>query len=313
MLNFLKILLKLIFKSFHSSHKRARLSFDVSMEYRILGKTGFKVSVIGMGTYYDIGYIILARLFGIRRHKERSIKAIRLGLENGINLIDTAEIYETEPLVAEAIKGFKRDELFIATKVWPTHLRYKDVIKACERSLKRLETSYIDLYQIHWYNSRVPLKETMSAMEYLVDQGKIRYIGISNFNLQQTAEAMESLKKYELVSTQMRYNLIEREIENDIIPFCAKNKIAVLAYYPLAHGRLAKLDPSKEKILFEIQNKYGNKTPSQIALNWIISKHEHVFPIPRASNPIHVRENLGAADWRLSLEDIKLIESISNR
>lgn len=281
------------------------------MEYRIFGKTDFKVSSIGMGTYYDFGYIILARLFGIRRHKERSITAIRLGLENGINLIDTAEIYETEPLVAQAIKGYKRDELFIATKVWPTHLRYDAVIKACERSLRRLETNYIDLYQIHWYNSRVPLKETLSAMERLVDQGKIRYIGISNFNLNQTIEAMESLKKYELISTQMRYNLLERELEKDIIPFCQKNKIAILAYYPLAHGKLSRLDPSKYKIIFDIQKKYGNKTTAQISLNWIISKHEHVFPIPRASNPIHVRENLGAVGWRLSKEDIELLEKIS--
>jgi diketogulonate reductase-like aldo/keto reductase len=280
------------------------------MEYKIFGKTGFKVSSIGMGTYYDFSYIIVSRIFGIKMHKERSIAALRLGLENGINLIDTAEIYETEPLVAEAIKGYKRDEIFIATKVWPTHLRYNNVIKACENSLKRLQINYIDLYQIHWYNPRAPLEETMKAMEYLVDVGKIRYIGISNFNLEQTIRAQNSLKKYELVSTQMRYNLLERNIEKDILPYCIKNNIAILAYYPLAHGKLSKLSPNYENIFKEIQKKYGNKTPAQIALNWLLSKHDIVFPIPRASNPVHVKENLEAVGWRLSKEDLVLLDEI---
>ncbi|MEM2089353.1 MAG: aldo/keto reductase, partial [Thermoproteota archaeon] len=140
------------------------------MEYREFGKTGFKVSVIGMGTYYDPSYIILARLLGLHRRKALKIAALRKGIELGINLIDTAEIYEIEGIVAEAIKGFKRDELFIATKVWLTHLRYEKVLKAAENSLRRLGCSYIDLYQVHWPNPSIPVKETMRAMSRLVDE-----------------------------------------------------------------------------------------------------------------------------------------------
>jgi len=171
------------------------------MDYREFGKTGFKASVIGMGTYCDPSYIILAKLFHLHPSKRLKVNALRKGIELGINLIDTAEIYETEGIVSEAIRGFKRDELFIATKVWPTHLHYDSVLKATERSLKRLNCSYIDLYQIHFPNPLVPLEETMRAMNRLIDDGKVRYVGVSNFSLEELKKAQEHRRSTRLFQT----------------------------------------------------------------------------------------------------------------
>lgn len=281
------------------------------MEYREFGKTGVKVSLIGMGTYYDIEFILIAKLLKYQIDKNSKISALRKGLELGINLIDTAEIYETETIVAEAIKGFKRDELFIATKVWPSHLRYDDVLRAAERSLEKLQCSYIDLYQIHWPSRKIPIKETIRAMERLVELGTIRYIGISNFSLEQTIKAEEALSKYELISTQVEYNLIKRDIEKDLLPYCEKNKIAILAYRPVAHGKLVKPKGRLKKVMEEISQKYGGKTPAQIAQNWLVNKSNVVFSIPRASRPQRVIENIGSVDWKLEKDDmIKLEQAI---
>jgi len=275
------------------------------MEYRVFGRSGVKVSAVGMGTYYDPAWIVLSRL-GILRSRRLKVQALRLGLENGINLIDTAEIYGSEPIVAEAIRGFNRDELFIATKVWPTHLKYNSVIKAARNSARRLGVKDIDLYQVHFPNRRVPITETMRAMEHLVDEGLIRFIGLSNFNLNQVIEAQGALKKYEVVSLQMPYSLIDRRIEADIIPYAKRENLAILCYYPLGHGRLIREFP--RDLVEMVSRNHGPRTPAQIALNWIITKHENAFPIPRASNPMHVRENLGAVGWRLSDEEVKAIE-----
>jgi len=275
------------------------------VEYRLLGKTGVKVSVIGMGTYYDPLWIA-ASMIGLMPSRRRKAQALRVGLENGINLIDTAEIYGSEPIVGEVIRDFKRDELFIATKVWPSHLKYDSVIKAAQGSLRRLGVKYIDLYQIHFPNRRVPIGETMRAMEYLVDKGIIRFIGLSNFNLDQIIEAQQALKKYEVAALQLPYSLVNRRIEEDIIPYSKKENMAILCYYPLGHGKLIREFP--RDLIELVRKNHGDKTPAQIALNWIISKHENTFPIPRASNPIHVEENLGAVGWRLSNEETKAIE-----
>jgi diketogulonate reductase-like aldo/keto reductase len=225
-------------------------------------------------------------------------------LEGGITLLDTAEVYNTETLVAKAIEGHDRESLFIATKVTFTHLRRKAVLGAIERSLKRLKTSYVDLYQIHQPSPFVPIRETMGAMEELLEMGKIRAIGVSNFSLKQMVEANESLEKAHLACTQMSYNLLDRKIERDIVPYCKRENIAVLAYFPLGHGRLSK---ESEK-LRGICQKYS-KTPSQVALNWLCSK-PNVFPIPRASNPVHVRENFDASGWRLSEEDLRELDRL---
>ena len=264
--------------------------------------------MIGMGTYYDPSYIATALLFRYHPGRDRKIAALKKGLELGINLIDTAEIYQTESLVAEAIKGHKRDELFIATKVFQNHLRYADVLKAAQNSLNRLQCSYIDLYQIHWPNPRVPIKETMKAMEKLVDDGKVRYLGVSNFSLAQTKEAEEALSKNKLASNQVEYNLKVRTIENDLLPYCEQNEIVILAYRPVAHGALTNPDAKLRAVMDEISEKHGSKTPAQITLNWLKSKSEVVFPIPRASRPERVIENLGSTGWSMDPEDMGKLE-----
>lgn len=280
------------------------------MEYREFGKTGFKVSVIGMGTYYDPLYIILARLLRLHRGMGLKIAALKKGIELGINLIDTAEIYETEGLVAEAIKGFKRDGLFIATKVWLTNLRYEKVLKAAEKSLRRLGCSYIDLYQVHWPNPSIPVEETMRAMSRLVDEGKVRHIGVSNFSLEQFKRAQEALPRHELASNQVEYSLTVRSVEKDLLPYCEQNRIAILAYRPLAHGSLARARGTLGMVFKEVSLKHGGKTPAQIALNWLVNRSRIVFPIPRASKPERVVENAGASGWRLDDADMaRLIQA----
>jgi diketogulonate reductase-like aldo/keto reductase len=264
-----------------------------------------------MGTYYDVSWIMASRLFSHREGREDKVAALKRGIELGINLIDTAEMYDTETLVAEAIRGCKRDALFIATKVWSTHLRYNQVLKAAERSLAKLQCDYIDLYQIHWPNPIVPIKDTMRAMEKLVDEGKVKYIGISNFSLSQMKEAEAALSKHELASNQVQYSLVARKIETDLLPYCDRNNIAVLAYRPIAHGALANPSGKLSEIVDEISRKHGGKTPAQIALNWLVNKSKMVFPIPRASRPERVMENMGAVGWNLDSGDLIKLEQLA--
>lgn len=278
------------------------------MEYREFGWTGVKVSSIGMGTYYDPLYTAMSLLFRHQRGRDAKIAALKKGLELGINLIDTAEIYQTEDIAAEAIKGHDREDLFIATKLFWTHHRYKDVLKAADKSLRRLQCFYIDLYQIHQPNSRVPIEETMKAMEKLVEDGKIRYLGVSNFSLDQMRMAEEALSKNNLASNQVEYNLKDRRIEKDLLPYCENKNIAILPYRPIAHGALANPDRKLKAVMDEISQKHRGKTPTQIALNWLITKSKVTFPIPRASRPDRVIENVGSAHWSLDKEDMKKLE-----
>ncbi len=280
----------------------------VVMEYREFGWTGFKVSNIGMGTYYDPSYIFMALLFRHQGGRDRKIAALKKGLELGMNLIDTAEVYQTEDIVAEAIEGHEREDLFIATKVVGYHLRYSAVMKAAENSLKRLKCSYIDLYQIHFPSRTVPIKETMKAMEKLVDDGKVRYLGVSNFSLEQMTKAENALSKNKLASNQVEYNLMARGIENDLLPYCEQNGIAILPYRPIAHGALANPNEKVKAVMNEISQKHRGKTPAQIALNWLMAKSKVIFPIPRASRPERVIENVGSVGWSLGTEEMGKLE-----
>jgi diketogulonate reductase-like aldo/keto reductase len=277
------------------------------MDFKTLGNGGLKVSEIGMGTYYDPLWIATARSIGWMRGASAKVEALKAGLDGGMNFIDTAELYGAEPLVARAIRGRKRDELFIATKVWPNHLRRDALVRALERSLKRLETSYVDLYQVHFPSSRVPIAETMGAMEEMKEKGKLLAIGVSNFSLQQTKDAVAALKRSPLASNQVDYSLANREIEADLLPYCQGNKISIIAYYPLGHGKLARAKAKMEAVC-----KAYSKTPAQVSLNWLASGRD-VFAIPRASRAEHVRENLGASGWELRPEDRALLESAYHR
>jgi diketogulonate reductase-like aldo/keto reductase len=278
------------------------------LERKSLGKTGESVAAIGLGTWNMGG-----RESPDYRDDERLIEAIRYAVELGMNHIDTAEMYaagHAEELVGEAVKQFSRDEVFIATKVWPSNLRYEDVIRSCRRSLERLQLKYVDLYMVHWPNPRIPLQETMKAMEKLVKDGLIRYIGVSNFDVELLEEAMNALKREEIVANQVEYSLEAREVERELIPFCERNGITVTAYTPLGKGRIpaeAASNTPRGKILAEMAQRYG-KTPVQIALNWVIWR-PNVITIPKAARKEHLEENAGAAGWRLAEEDYKRLSA----
>ncbi|MFC1952320.1 aldo/keto reductase [Chloroflexota bacterium] len=274
------------------------------MHFKQLGRTDVKLPAIGMGTW-EMG--------GARErddsYDEEAIKAIRKAIELGLNLIDTAEMYgagHCEEVVGEAIKPFPREKLFIVTKVWHNHLHHDDVIKAAENSLKRLRTDWIDLYLIHFPNPEVPLIETMQAMEKLVGRKLIRFIGVSNFNISQVEEAKSHLSENEIVANQVDYSLLVRGRERDLIPYCQKSRITVMAFKPLAKPS-AKGGLSQNEFLQEIGKKYG-KTPAQVALNWLISK-EPVIAIPKAMNLDHLEENTGAMGWALAQEDMESIST----
>jgi diketogulonate reductase-like aldo/keto reductase len=264
------------------------------MEFRPLGRTGESIPVVGMGTY------AIGNSTGEQRANE--IKAIQRGIELGMRLIDTAEVYghgRSETLVGEAIRDY-REDVFLATKLSPEHFGYDDVIKSCEASIQRLGVKFVDLYQLHWPSERIPIQETMRAMEELVATGKTRYVGVSNFNVEQTMQAQESLPKSELVSNQVRYSITSRSIEAELLPFCGKEKIAVIAYSPLDTGNIP-----ISRIPKEMLDKYG-MTPAQLMLNWV-TYPEPVVAIPKAGRVSHVEENAAAIDARISEADYRAL------
>ncbi len=259
------------------------------MKYKELGSTGEKVSAIGIGTWK------------MGANPEDDVSAIRYALDNGVNLVDTAEMYGTEPLVGKAVAG--RKDAFIATKVSPHHFGHDDVIRACDESLRRLGTDHIDLYQLHWPNSSIPIKETMRAMEELMESGKIRHIGVSNFSVKEFEEAQAALGNSRIVSNQVEYSVLVREPEDEILDYCDRNRITLIAYSPLARGAIRQRKYAElSSILGSIGEKHG-KSAEQVALNWLISKKQ-VVAIPKSSSVAHMKENAGSADFNLSGDEI---------
>lgn len=269
------------------------------VKYKSFGPDGRKVSEIGIGTYYDPAWIIASRLHWIR-DRQTKIDAIKAGVEKGVTLIDTAEIYGSEPLVAEAIKGYKREQLYISTKILPFHIN--TFLRSLESSLTKLGTKYVDLYLIHWHTSDDKIKQAMHAMEEAVESGLIKMIGVSNFDLRQIQYARQCLKKNSIAAVQLQYNIFSREPEKEIIPYCEKENIAFMAYYPLAHGKLV-----SNKLLNEIAKETG-LSPAQLALKWLLRKPV-VFPIPRASRAKHVIENIMASDLELDEKNLNKMDS----
>jgi len=266
------------------------------LEYRLLGMTKEKISTIGMGTW-RIG------LYHTAEERGAQVRALKRGIELGMNFIDTAEIYasgRSEEVVGEAVKE-SRDRVFIASKVAPGHLHHDDVIRACKSSLKRLGTTYIDLYQVHWPDSSVPIKETMAAMEDLVRGGLIRHIGVSNFSVKETTDARAALAKSEIVSNQVEYSLGNRYVEPDILPYCRKEKLTLIAYSPLARGRIPDTIPQV------LLRKY-NMTPAQAMLNWV-TRDEQVVAIPKAADIGHLEENASSVSERFTPAEYELLEN----
>jgi len=264
------------------------------MELDQLGATGVMVPEIGIGVWRYGG----------------GVEPLRRAVELGAYLIDTAEVYGTEAVVGQALKGMP-DRVFVATKVAGGHLRHDDLIKAAETSLKRLDITCIDLYQIHWPAGHVPIKETMGAMEELADRGMIKYIGVSNFSLAELREAQAAMNHHPVVSNQVLYNLNRREIERDLVPYCRQNNVTIIAYTPLDSGRLAKRaqyesNPHGMAALERIAHELG-KSLAQTALNWVTSK-PGVITIPKSDHVARVEENCGASGWRLSPDHIRSLD-----
>lgn len=268
------------------------------MRFRTLGSTGESVPIVGLGTW-GIG----GEMRPDSSHDQDSIRALRLGLDLDMKLIDTAEMYaagHSEEVVRQALEG-RRDRIFVASKVSPRNFGYDNVLAAAERSLKRLGLKQLDLYQLHWPNPNIPISETMRAMEKLVHDGKTRYIGVSNFSVEQMKEAQESLSHEKIVSNQVEYSLIDRSIEARILPYCQKEGLAVIAYSPLGQGKIPMGRSSEFEILDEISGRLG-KSRNQIALSWVLH-NDSILTIPKAANLDHVRENASIADWSLPSED----------
>lgn len=262
------------------------------MELRQLSDTGVMLPEVGVGTWEYKG----------------GVAPLRRAISLGAFLIDTAEIYGTEPVVGQAVWGM-RDKVFLATKVSGDHLRRNEVIRAADASLLKLGVDVIDLYQVHWPDRRVPMAETMGALEELVDQGKVRYIGVSNFSVAEMQAAQQALKKNRLVANQVIYNLENRGIERDVLPYCQKNNITVLAYSPLARGAiLRKPAPGLKgaELLFRIAQDLG-KTPAQVALNWLLRK-PLVIVIPKSDRVARCDENCAASGWKLSDEHVRALD-----
>jgi diketogulonate reductase-like aldo/keto reductase len=259
------------------------------------------VPVIGMGTWMIEGRS--------REAERRAIEALRLGLDLGMNHIDTAEMYgngRAEELVAEAIDG-QREQVFLVSKVLPSNASYEGTLKACKRSLNRLKTDFIDLYLLHWPSSQHPVEETMRAMEKLVDEGMIKFIGVSNFDVEQLREAQHALVKYRIACNQVLYHLAYRGIERDLLPYCAENGIAVVGYSPFGHGNFPAPHSRGGRVLAEIAKRHS-RTVRQVALSFL-TRGPNLFTIAKAGNPDHVRDNSCAVgNWKLTDEDITAID-----
>jgi diketogulonate reductase-like aldo/keto reductase len=255
-----------------------------------LGRTGVRISEVGIGTS---GY-------------EGGPGPLRRGLERGALFIDTAESYEAEAVVGEAVRGI-RDRVFIATKVSPEHFRPADVRHSVDASLLRLGVDTIDLLQLHHSNPAIPIHETMGAVGEMADAGKVRFCGVSNFSVDQLRDAQMALRRHPVVSNQVRFNLIDRTIEAGLLQYCQAEHITVIAYSPLAASLGRILDCDSSGTLAEITRATG-KSPAQIAINWCLCR-DGIVAIPKGGSQEHILENCGASDWRLSTEQIALLDA----
>ena len=258
---------------------------------RDLGGTGERVQEIGLGTWQYRG----------------GVAPLKRGIELGATLIDTAEIYGSEAVVGEAVRGH-RDKVFLATKVSGDHLKYAAVIKAANASLKRLGVEAIDLYQVHWPNYRVPIAETMRCLEDLVDAGKVRYIGVSNFSVVELTEAQACLSRHRIVSNQIEYSLMYRKFEEDF-PFYQRERITVIAYSPIARGALLSNRRGDKRLeMLQAVSADAGKTPAQVALAWCLSRPP-VIVIPKTDRVERVDEIAATSGWELTAEQIGRLDA----
>jgi diketogulonate reductase-like aldo/keto reductase len=252
---------------------------------------GNRVPVLGQGTW---------RMGESKSLRAREVAALRLGIELGMSLIDTAEMYGdggSEEIVAEAIHG-QRQGVFVVTKVYPHNASSAELPKACERSLKRLRIDAIDLYLLHWRERTPPLQETVDAFEKLRAAGKIKRWGVSNFDVDDMEELLSLEHGRKCAANQVLYNLQNREIEFDLPPWSHTNKIPIMAYSPVGHSGQLLRNPALRKIA-----QSHDTTPAQIALAWVLRQPD-VIAIPKASTGAHVRDNAASLKIKLTKEDL---------
>ena len=269
---------------------------------------GLELPVLGLGTWKMMGHY--GPELGL---DSKNLDAIRVALEMGVTHIDTAERYaggHAERIVGKAIKGFDRAKLFITSKV-AVSLGHNEVMEACRKSLERLGTSYLDMYLVHWPTEEMDLKETMGAFSDLVDMGLVKRIGVSNFPVSLLKEAQKNAR-HRIVCNQVEYSLLAREkswkiskMESEVIPYCQRNGIMIVAYSPFANGRVFKEDlPALDGICEKL-----GKTRAQVAVNWLLAK-PGIVTIAKASSPGHWKDIMGSLGWRLSVEDSKKLDSM---
>ncbi|XVQ83398.1 aldo/keto reductase [Microbispora siamensis] len=256
--------------------------------------SGEEVPVLGQGTW---------RMAEDRSLRETEIRALRLGVELGMTLIDTAEMYadgRAERLVGEAIAGH-RDEVFLVGKVLPQNATRTGAVAACEGSLRRLGTDRLDLYLLHW-RGPVPLEETLAAFEHLVAAGMVRHWGVSNFDVSDMEEVVALPGGAAVQTDQILYNLVRRGPEYELIPWCHERGLPIMAYSPIEQGRM--LD---HPALFDVADRH-EATPAQVALAWVL-RNDGVIAIPKAGDPAHVRHNAAALGVHLTHDDLLLLDA----
>jgi len=267
------------------------------MEKRKLGSTDATIPVIGQGTWnmeYDDDAACVA--------------ALRAGLDLGMTHIDTAELYgrgKVESVVGRAIAG-RRNEVFLVSKVMPSNASRAGTIKACERSLKYLGTDHLDLYLLHWPGS-YPLAETFAAFEELQSAGKIRWFGVSNFDVSDLEEALSIVGDGRIACNQILYHLAERRIEHRVMPFCERHGIPIVGYSPFGAGSFVPERSAGHGVLVDIAKAHG-ATARQVALRFLLRKPS-LFAIPKASKVAHVKDNAAAGDLELSADELRRIDA----
>lgn len=261
---------------------------------------GSSVPVLGQGTW---------NMGEKQALKEQEVKALRFGIELGMALIDTAEMYASggaETVVGEAIRGL-RDHVFLVSKVYPHNAGRKKISEACENSLKRLKTDYLDLYLLHW-RGQIPLEETIEGMEKLKKEGKILRWGVSNFDTDDMNELFNLPNGNHCMTNQVLYHLGSRGIEFDLFPWQKSHKMPIMAYSPIAQGGTLRTQLLEDATVLGIAEEHGVK-PMQIILAWCIRSND-VIAIPKAVQLEHVKENAASASIELTSEDLKRLEKI---
>ena len=266
------------------------------MRKQKFGTAGPEVSVIGQGTWYlDSG------------DRKVAIAALRRGIETGMTHIDTAEMYgDAELVIAEAIAGLSREKLFLVSKVLPSNASRRGTVTACERSLKRLKTDHLDCYLLHWRGS-YPLEETVAAFEQLVDAGKIRCWGVSNFDCDDLDELLDVAGQGKIACNQVLYHLQERAIEHAVMPWCEQHGAAVVAYSPFGHDDFPSPRSKGGEVLQSVADAHGASS-RQVALAFL-TRSASVLAIPKAASAEHAAENAAAGDLKLSDAEIAALDT----